>query len=214
MKRLLLVGLLCLPLSGWAEIYDDMYQAIKNNDAATVREILQQGLDPDTSNKLGDTLIMTAIRDNDDAVVDVLLPLADMKHTNSLRETPLMLAAYFGKNELIEKMLGRGAAIDGAGNWSPLSYAAFNGHWAIAKQLLRYGAKVDTVSENGTTALMVAARNGHAEMVKLLLQYGANPVQVNMVGQNAVSFALQNGNTDIAEMLQEAIRQRTVNSPP
>lgn len=212
MKRWLLLCLVCLPLQGRAATYDDMYQAIRNNDAATVSEILQHGFDPDTSDKLGDTLIMTAIRDNDDAVAEVLLPLADMRHTNSLRETPLMLAAYFGKTALIEKMLVRGAAIDGAGNWSPLSYAAFNGHLAIAELLLRHGAQIETASENGTTALMVAARNGHIEMVKLLLERGANPLAVNMAGQNAVSFALQNGNTDIAAMLQEAIKQRSSSS--
>lgn len=209
MTRWLLLCLLWLPLTGWAAIYDDMYQAIKNNDAETVQEILQRGLDPDTSDRLGDTLIMTAIRDNDDAVAEVLLPVADLQRVNSLRETPLMLAAYFGKTDLVQKMLDRGAAIDGAGNWSPLSYAAFNGHAAIVRLLLQRGARLEMASENGTTALMAAARNGHAEVVKLLLDYGANPLAVNMAGQNAVSFALQHGNTDIAAMLQDAIRQRS-----
>ncbi len=209
MIRWVLICLLWLPLQGRAAIYDDMYQAIKNNDAVTVQDILQRGLDPDTSDKLGDSLIMTAIRDNDDAVAEVLLPVANLQHVNSLRETPLMLAAYFGKTELVKQMLDRGAAIDGAGNWSPLSYAAFNGHTAIVRLLLQRGARLEAASENGTTALMAAARNGHAEVVKLLLDYGANPLSVNMAGQNAVSFAMQHGNTDIAAMLQEAIRQRS-----
>lgn len=207
MTRYLLLLLLLLPLSLRAEVYDDMYQAIERDNVADVRQILQLGLAVDTSDKDGDSLLMTAIRSGSDHVAEFLLPLAGMGHVNRFGETPLMLAAYFGKVQLTEKMLQRGANLNGAGNWSPLSYAAFRGQLEIVRLLLRYGANMESPSDNGTTALMAAALNGHIAVVKLLLDYGADPLALNEAGEDAISFALRHGNTDIVALLQQQIKK-------
>ena len=43
----------------------------------------------------------------------------------------------------------------------------------IATTLLEYGAKTNTESKNGFTALHVASQEGHTDMVSLLLEHGA-----------------------------------------
>ena len=50
--------------SAWAESYDDLFRAVRLNDVGTVRTLLQKGMDPDTSDQEGNTILMTAIRED------------------------------------------------------------------------------------------------------------------------------------------------------
>ncbi|PVH68556.1 ankyrin, partial [Cadophora sp. DSE1049] len=53
--------------------------------------------------------------------------------------------------------------------WTPLWWAARNGHEAIVKLLLETGkVEVDAKDEDGRTPLSWAAENGHEAIVKLL----------------------------------------------
>ncbi|KAL1122546.1 hypothetical protein AAG570_002876 [Ranatra chinensis] len=65
-------------------------------------------------------------------------------------------------------------------HWTALTYAALQGHIAIAKLLLERGAHVEggaRLSEDKCTMtpLQVAAATGNLEMVSLLLSHGAHP---------------------------------------
>ena len=66
----------------------------------------------------------------------------------------------------------------GADAWNngrpPLSWAAKNGHEAVAKLLLEKSVDIEAKDENGWTPLLWAAKNGHEAVVKLLLDTGAN----------------------------------------
>ena len=57
---------------------------------------------------------------------------------------------------------------------SPLMFAAFNGHVAVAEFLLDAGAEIDHRDGNGRTALMYAASGDFPDTVELLLQRGAD----------------------------------------
>ena len=81
---------------------------------------------------------------------------------------------------------------------------AFNGHLDIAKLLVKSGADVNAISENGSTALIVAAKGGHIDVVKLLLANRADPNKAVESGETAFDIALKNQNTDIAELLRKA----------
>lgn len=54
-----------------------------------------------------------------------------------------------------------------------LTIAVFGGRTAVAKYLIRHGAKVNEKSITGGTALQTAACNGNLELVKFLVEAGA-----------------------------------------
>jgi ankyrin repeat protein len=85
--------------------------------------------------------------------------------------------------------------------WTPLHYAATNGHDEIVKILLDHSAYIDAGSPNGTTPLMMAARGGHLSTVKLLLDSGADLRVKNQIGMTAVDFAKRYNEKDVAEGL-------------
>lgn len=58
---------------------------------------------------------------------------------------PLIAAGSMGNVRAIEKLLGRGACIEGNGLWSPLEEALYWGHAAPVEHLLERGAKVNNL---------------------------------------------------------------------
>ena len=115
-----------------------------------------------------------------------------------------MIACLEGDDDLVEKMVARGAEINKPG-WTPLAYAATNGHTRIVKYLLDHAAYIDAAAPNGTTALMMAAYFGHDATVKLLLEEGADPGLKNAMGFTALDLATQRGHMAAAKLIAHAI---------
>eukprot|EP00658_Telonema_sp_P-2_P076721 TRINITY_DN6775_c0_g1_i1.p2 TRINITY_DN6775_c0_g1~~TRINITY_DN6775_c0_g1_i1.p2 ORF type:complete len:105 (+),score=34.15 TRINITY_DN6775_c0_g1_i1:197-511(+) len=67
------------------------------------------------------------------------------------------------------------------GRYTPLSFAAQNGHTEVVRELLGAGAEVDKAAENGATPLSFAAQNGHTEVVKELLGAGAEVDNLSLI---------------------------------
>ena len=93
--------------------------------------------------------------------------------------TSVHLAAYFGLGEMMGYLLKSRYDLDSKDNydWTPLSYAAANGHEAVVKLLLEKGAELETQNNDGWTPLSYAVSNGHEAVVKLLLEKGAEKPQ-------------------------------------
>jgi len=54
-----------------------------------------------------------------------------------------------------------------------------NGYIKVVKLLLKKGANITTINNNGLTLLNLALYNGHIKVVKLLLKKGANIITVS-----------------------------------
>lgn len=57
--------------------------------------------------------------------------------------------------------------------WAPLTYAANQGREEVVSQLLAVGARPNSRTDEGSTALQWAAWGGHLAVVRLLLAGGA-----------------------------------------
>jgi ankyrin repeat protein len=76
---------------------------------------------------------------------------------------------------------------------------------AILRQLLRAGAHVDGLTQDGSTTLMLAAYHGDVRSAQVLLNHGADPLRKNNQGYNAFDAAKHGRHSELAEMMTEFI---------
>lgn len=189
--------------------YEDFFMAIKQDNPAVIQNLLQRGFDPNTIDPNGQTGLFIALREPSLKSAQVLVdwPKTNLNVLNSKGESALMMAALKDQQELAEKLIKKGADVNKTG-WTPLHYAASNGHLAIISLLLENSAYIDAESPNGTTPLMMAAMYGTPAAVKLLLQEGADPQLKNQQGLTALQFAQRGNRPDTAEAIAAAIRSK------
>ena len=188
--------------SASAGAYEDFLKAVDNNDAGTVQQLLQRGMDPNTRDEKGQPALTLALRGESFPVAEALLasPQVDVNAANAAGETPLMMAALKGQAAWVKRLVERGARVQQPG-WSPVLYAASGPDPQVLSLLLDKGATVDARSPNGTTPLMMAAMYGSSAAVQLLLDEGADTSMKNQLGMTALDFAQKANRTDAVRLL-------------
>lgn len=193
-----------LPTLAVAGAYEDMEEALIRRNSTAAIELINRGVDVNTVDRAGNTLLIQSVRGDVPELFDFLLKhRARLNTRNKNGESALSIAAYLGKLPYVTRLVESGAEVNFYG-WSPLAYAAYNGHLAVVDYLLKHGAEIDAKTENGSTALFFAARFGHIDVIRLLLQNNADPKIANENGDTAVDWALKSANTDIADLLRAA----------
>jgi ankyrin repeat protein len=200
-------ALLCalvLSASAFAGAYEDMEEAIIRGDTGAAIALINRGVDVNTVNRQGNTLLTQSIQRDLPELFDYLMQRkARVNLRNRNGETALSIAAYLGRARYVQRLVDAGAEVNFFG-WPPLAYAAYNGHTEIVEYLIKRGADVDAKTENGSTALFFAARFGHIETVRALLKHQADPTIANDNDETAVDWALKGKNTDIEDILRAA----------
>lgn len=192
-----------LPAS--AGVYDDILQAAHMNDTDKVVDLLRRGMDVNTADQQGSTLLMIAVRGNNIDLVRFLLDnRVNAQRRNPHGDTALMLAALQGRTEIVRLMLERKVVDPNHSGWNPLHYAAFAGHAAIVPLLVAAGADINLRAPNGYTPLMLAARNGHLEAVRILVGSRADLSVSDPQEGTAQDMAHKANHTEIAAFLARA----------
>ena len=182
----------------------DLFRAVRKANVKRVLALLEQGVDANTADADGHTLIHMAIRrgksSRRSAVVEALLAHgADLKQRNAFTQwLPLHRAAMCDCVQIAELLLDQGTRlsardIEGA---TPLHMAARHGSQDVAGLLISRGANVDAVDLAGWTPLHYAAFSGHLEVVELLISnnanvnagVAANPVPIGVLGEAVLTF--------------------------
>lgn len=208
--RLFLYGLVFYGFSvATAGSYDDFFKAIKQDDAKTVQSLLQRGFDPNTLDPEARHGLIMAVAEPSPKVAEVLIQAKgiNVNFLNSADESALMYAALKGHLAMAKSLISKDADVNKTG-WTPLHYAATNGHVDVIQLLLDNHAFVDAGSPNGTTPLMMAAQYGSPQAVKLLLDEGAEPLQKNQQGLTALDFARRASRIDAERLIGDAIRRQ------
>ena len=204
MKLFVLVFALILPTFASAGAYEDLQDALIRQNTGDAINLIKRGVDVNTVDREGNSLLIQSIRRNIPDFFDYLLQhRARLNTRNRNGETALSIAAFMGNLTYVRRLVEAGAEVNFFG-WPPLSYAAFNGHITIVDYLLKHGAEINATTESGSTALFFAARFGHLEVVKLLLANNADPSISNENGDTAVDWAMMARNTDIEKLLRAA----------
>jgi uncharacterized protein len=192
----------------WADAYQEVLSAAALGHDDDLVELLNKGMDPNTVDAGGNTLLILAARDGHLSTVDLLIKRkAKVSARNFAGDSALMMAVLKGEMAVAKRLLEAGAPVNQSG-WTPLMYAAYEGRADMVELLLARGAEVNARSPNLSTPLMLAARNGHMEAVRLLLKAGAETELKNDQGYTAEAWANNAGNTDAADLIAASKKGR------
>lgn len=173
------------------EQVNDFAKAAKFDNASEVRSLLSMGVSPNTVDSNGNPMLILAIKNDSNKVIDILLndKKIDVDLSNKNGETPLMIASIQGNLPLVQRLVQKNHATIDHIAWTPLHYACAKGNLSVAEFLLSEGATVDSRSLNDTTPLMMAVQSGNEQLVKLLLDKGADIQLKNSLGFTAIDIA-------------------------
>ncbi|MCU0436929.1 MAG: ankyrin repeat domain-containing protein [Raineya sp.] len=150
----------------------DIFQAARENNLATLEAYKQKGGDLNVRNQKGYNLLILAVYNNQPETVKWLID-------NKI---------------LVDNQ-------DDAGN-TALMGACFKGNADMVRLLLEKGANPNILNKNQANALFFAATFGHEGIVKLLLTYKTNKSQKDQFGKTPLDYAINQGNESIIKLLQ------------
>jgi uncharacterized protein len=215
-----------------------LVDAVKRQDAATVRTLLKNHVDVNALEADGTTALHWAVRADDVEVAKALINAgARVESPTRLGVTPLMLAATNGSAALTAALLKAGANPNAAlpEGETVLMTAARTGNVGTVRALLDAGADVNAAERwRGETALMWAASEDHPDVASALIEHGARldersltlkfpEVRYNLAthgtlpppqgGFTALMFAARQGAVASARVLAEAGADLNVQDP-
>lgn len=118
-------------------------------------------------------------------------------------ENNLMIAASKGLDNEIERILSKGADIDGetAEGATPLIFAVVNNHLSSVLTLLAHNPDVNIMTSNTETPLLIAVKNRNAEIAEALIRGGADVDLADKYGATPLHYAAINGSFNMADLL-------------
>lgn len=193
-----------------ADINDDLLKAVFDVDLEKVRELLDQGANPNAKDKNGDIILMIAARNGYTGIIKLLLDAgADPNAKDENGWTALMEAAYYGHTDMVKLLLDAGADVNAKdeNGYTALMWASRYGHTDVVELLKQHGATANKKIERRhriagiNDDLTVAARYGDFQKVKELLNAGADPNAEAIDGWTVLMVAVEYGWVDIVELL-------------
>ncbi len=149
--------------------------------------------------------LFDCIQSNDTTTLEKLLKAgANPNATNNFGNTPLNVAAFYGRREACGMLIRFGAVVDSVNpqGQTPLIAASSDyGSLETVSFLLQAGANPNHRMSNGDTAINRAAWYGHTTVVEKLLQYRANPAFKNSLNYTALYSAIERNRPSTALVL-------------
>lgn len=182
--------------------------AAMNNNFETLKTCVEEGVDVNTRNNNGASLLFTACYKKNLKMVNYLLEKgANCNSKINLGATPLFVAVQGNDHvEIVKELLKKGADTNiqnHEGNTPLILTASENGNLEIAKLLIENGADVNLANNMNITALYFAAQNNYIDFAKILLNHKVNPNISMHEGATPLFVASQLGYTNMVKLLLE-----------
>ncbi|EQC31887.1 TKL protein kinase [Saprolegnia diclina VS20] len=179
-------------------------EAVERGDTAAVAELLHDGADPNSRNKIGEPALFVAAMEGHVDIAEMLLNAGATVDLETPRgATALMISPASGSVDLVKLLLKHGANVNHSnGDGTTLAAAVQLGLDEIVQVLLTAKANVN---DNNTyikaSPIVVAAERGLLAMASRLLDAGANLHSVDKEGYGAVFHAANRGHADMIRFL-------------
>ncbi|KAK9791836.1 hypothetical protein WJX73_006514 [Symbiochloris irregularis] len=153
-----------------------LYAAAQGN-SAIIREMLQQGFDPNSADYDARTALMLAAVNGRPGIVRQLIAAgADVTAVDNFGACALLEACHRGNDEIIDLLVTRGASLSSKENSvteaGRLCNSVINCNLPLLRRYLRAHANVNAYDYDKRTALHISAAEGNAPVVKLLVEEG------------------------------------------
>lgn len=184
-----------------------LVDAVREGDAAAVRQVLAKKADVNARQPDGATALHWAAERDRVDLADLLLKSgAQPNAANDYGVTPIMLAAANGSEGMIERLIAGGADPNAAlpTGETVLMTAARTGKLPAVRVLIARGANVNAKEKvKGQTALMWSIWQGHDEVSRALIEGGADLKAASDGGFTPMLFAVREGNMPMLRLLFE-----------
>ncbi len=114
--------------------------------------------------------------------------------------TPLMHAAFYGRDEIVEFLLKKGASTDPVNSRTAIGYAFLSGNVETAKILLRHGV-LELDAKSASKAISCLLWSDDPRMLDLFIQYGLAVEKFKIGGKNLLTLASFRDAPNIAQRL-------------
>ena len=170
--------------NAFAQPGKSLAQAVVDGDIERVKTLISEGADINSKNRMGWTLLQTAIRNRRTEIVTML----------------------------IEK--GADVNVKDNRGWTPLHFASETGQKAVVEQLIAKGAEINVMDGRANNALSLAKKNNHKEVADLLVKNGAQePDPSALYGDRLYSSPAANRNPNSGRLTQTGTSAGNVGQP-
>jgi ankyrin repeat protein len=195
-----------------------LHWATYQDDATSVKLLLDAGANAKAENRYGVTPISLAATNGNERIIQMLLKAgADPNTTLRGGETVLMTASRVGRVGPVKALLDAGATVDAKerSGQTALMWAADEGNAAVVELLIKSGADPHTRLRSGFTPMLFAAREGRIDVIRILLKASIDAneaIDPNVRGSgttpkggvSALILATENGHFECAAELIKA----------
>ena len=177
------------------------------NNSNAVQFLVSMGFKADERGKTATTALHGAVVAGHIGVLESLI--TDETNIDAIDvhgQTPLFLAAYYGRSEMLRLLVNNGAKLErrnGKCGQTALHIATINNKYVSIKALLEFEFDVDLQDIYGATALHEAANQNDIKSAMLLLKVGARKDIKMGNGMTPAMLAHKLGKTKVLPLLAE-----------
>ena len=185
-----------------------LFRAASAGNLEIVKPLVENGAETDATNSVAMTALQGASANGHMAVVAYLLENGvDVHHANEHGLTSILLASHHGFAEIVQLLIDNRADVEcrTPRGWAPIHHCYDNPE--TTDILLKNGAKVNSVTEDGFTPLYLATCHNYPEVVKLLLSYDPDLGITSTNDYDAIdslTAAVEKGGPAVMRLLLEA----------
>ncbi|XP_071094922.1 putative ankyrin repeat protein RF_0381 [Haliotis cracherodii] len=166
--------------------------------------LIGRGADISSVNDFGDNILHFSCRGGNVDIVKYVLKqnVVDIESRDNEGMTPVLLAAFWGKRDAFDLLIGRGAdtKVVNINGDNILHNSCRGGNVDIVKSVLKQNVvDISSRDNEGMTPVLLAAFFGERDAFDLLIGRGADISGVNDFGENILHFSCRGGNVDIVK---------------